>query len=1259
MNATRQKEISKRFATAAISGCLVAAVIIGCFAVARSANGQAPVITNPTDLNVVATNEEFDPVSNTWSTKARMPTARWNLYTQAVGGKIYAISGQAGTIDCTPLHTVEVYDPATDSWTSHEPWPSPRVGGAATTTSDGIIYVAGGQSQRTICNSGLVDDTLEAFDPTANGGAGSWTELAPNGGATNYGAASLFDSTLGHEVVYVVGGAGGAPSAGVAMYDPVANTWTNKQPLNQARYGHVVAAVHGKIYAIGGSDGSSAVLSVEEFHPTDNGGLGSWTYKTPMPASHGGYNSQGVGVINGIIYVVGGNAGTNTPHWISRVDAYDPSTDTWFAVPPMLTARDSLGVAVVNNKLYAIGGYRGGFAVVGRPFIYQITATNHPTSYGASGLPPGLSIDSATGIIHGIPTTPTYATNISISASNASGTDYSTLVINVEDAIPDAPAIVSNTSATGRINEPFSFQVLADNSTSAARFAAGGLPPGLNIDQVSGVISGTATSEGNFPVSLSISDVINAVPVTANTTLQLTFISDADVPIITSAQSVALFSNQFFSLTLTADATAAFSYIGSDGTDNGALPQGLSFEGACGEATICGTYAGSGTSPNKSPNQAFVSPNSSGGHIRPDTVTIRRPLIGIIQSVAANVSGVGTKPLNFFSGYSITLNASPSDGGTVDGQYNSDSSFTAIATAKDAYSFVNWTDKNGTAQSTNNSYTFTPTSDQTLTANFVSNVTSYTIAVSASPDAGGLVSGSGAYNSGDNVTVTAAANSCYSFTSWTENGNVVSTSAGYNFTATSDRTLVANFTQNSYNITANAGPGGGASGGAGYSCGATVNLVATPDSCHTFANWTENGSVVTTSATYSFAASSDRTLIANFTQISYSITANAGTGGTASGGGSYGCSNVVTLTATPDSCHTFTNWTENGSVVSTSATYSFAASSNRTLVANFSQNSYTITANAGTGGTANGGASYSCGATVNLTASPDSCHTFANWTENGNVVSTSATYSFPASSDRTLVANFTQISYNITANAGTGGTASGGGSYGCGNTITLTATPDSCHTFANWTENGSVVSTSASYSFAVGSNRTLVANFSQNSYTVTATAGTGGRVSGGGNFACGSQVTLTATPNTGFNFANWTNAAGAVVSTTARYAFTVGGNGTYTAHFVAFPKITISASPTMVKKGGTSTLTVSASTTNPSQPISVKFSTGGNAVKNSDYTLNATQFTIPAGQSKGTITLQVVTKKTTGSEGVSVMLMSGTTYTFGMPSSASVTIQNR
>lgn len=72
-------------------------------------------------------------------------------------------------------------------------------------------------------------------------------------------------------------------------------------------------------------------------------------------------------------------------------------------------------------------------------------------------------------------------------------------------------------------------------------------------------------------------------------------------------------------------------------------------------------------------------------------------------------------------------------------------------------------------------------------------VPTYTLTTSSSPTAGGSTTGGGTYNSGTSVTVSATANSGYTFINWTENGNIVSTNASYTFTISANRNLVANF----------------------------------------------------------------------------------------------------------------------------------------------------------------------------------------------------------------------------------------------------------------------------------------------------------------------------------------------------------------------------------------------------------------------------------------------------------------------------------
>ena len=285
----------------------------------------------------------------------------------------------------------------------------------------------------------------------------------------------------------------------------------------------------------------------------------------------------------------------------------------------------------------------------------------------------------------------------------------------------------------------------------------------------------------------------------------------------------------------------------------------------------------------------------------------------------------------------ITTSAWPVEGGstTGDGVYDNGTPLIVVASHNPGYAFVNWTE-NGVEVSNSAVYPFTVNANRTLVANFI---LAYNIVTSASPVDGGTTSGSGIYNSGENVTVIATANPGYNFLNWTEGGVIVSTLASYTFTATADRALVANFGQVTYTITTSASPveGGSTSGSGIYNSGDNVTVFATANAGYSFVNWTEGGVVVSTLPSYSFTATADRALVANFAHVTYSITTSASPveGGTTSGGGTYNSGDNVTVVATANAGYNFVNWTEGGATVSTLASYTFTATADRALVANF------------------------------------------------------------------------------------------------------------------------------------------------------------------------------------------------------------------------------------------------------------------------------------------------------------------------------------
>lgn len=364
-------------------------------------------------------------------------------------------------------------------------------------------------------------------------------------------------------------------------------------------------------------------------------------------------------------------------------------------------------------------------------------------------------------------------------------------------------------------------------------------------------------------------------------------------------------------------------------------------------------------------------------------------------------------------------------------------------------------------------------------------VESCTISIIASPEDGGTTSGGGAFMVGETCTVSALSNPGFYFTSWKENGNIVSTENEYSFAVMADRTLTACFERVTYTVDVRPMPdtAGMVTGAGVYYENDNCTVTATPNEGFTFENWTEDGVVVSTDRNYSFAVTSNRSLIANFLLNSYYITAESqpSEGGTITGTGEYEYGSMVTLTAVPNETYFFINWMENGEMVSTQADYSFLVREDHHLVATFAQSCFVVEADVDPveGGNVIGAGNYVEGSTCYLEAIPSNGYAFVNWTEDGNVVSVQPNYSFVVESDHHLVAHFEIEFYEIIAIADpeNGGTVEGMGTFTYGQVVTLSAAPNENFFFQNWTENGNVVSESANYSFTVVGDRSLVAHF--------------------------------------------------------------------------------------------------------------------------------------------------------------------------------------
>ncbi len=607
----------------------------------------------------------------------------------------------------------------------------------------------------------------------------------------------------------------------------------------------------------------------------------------------------------------------------------------------------------------------------------------------------------------------------------------------------EAPVGLIEHVGEGEVGKPYTARtVVIEGALPFASAKDGNLPNGMVFDDVTGVLSGTPSESGDFNFTITATDAANP-EIFKNYTLRI------------AAAGMDLDPASLVDTTV--------SPINAGTT----IGDGLYVPGA--EVSVEATPLSGFQFVNWTDHGAVVS----------DT-PVHTFTIDVNHSLVANFVALVPQ-------WMISTSTSSAEGGTTvgGGLLDEGSDATVIATPNVGYVFSGWTE-GGTQVSSMASFTFPVTGDRSLLANFTTAPT-YTIATSATPAGAGTMTGSGLFTSGTNITVTATANPGYVFTKWTVGSASTSVLPSYSFTVTGNSTLVAHFVVAGAekSITTSASPlaGGGTSGGGNYANGDTATVIATPNPNYAFAKWQVGGITVSTSPSYTFFVDSSRMLVAKFNEA-FVITAKTSpsVGGTTEmDSQSYKSGEKALAKALPTAGFSFSNWTENGVVVSTTTNYSFNVTGNRTLFANFLSNTnFTITTNPAPseGGSTIGDNVYSNNDAVAVSAVPNDGYVFASWSEGGAVVSTDANYNFLAHSSHALVARFA-VPYTITTSASSspGGVVKGQGIYPGGNGATVTATPNPGYIFTGWSENGTVVSTSESYTFMVNVTRVLTAGF--------------------------------------------------------------------------------------------------------------------------------------------------------------------------------------
>lgn len=229
--------------------------------------------TNGLSTSGCSVNEAYNPSSNTWTTKASMPTSRLEMTANAVNGLIYVVGGMTGQ-EYSTMNITEIYNPATDSWSKGAPMLYP-VTEAASAVVNNKIYVIGGNDEYLFSpstpNSPAVNFT-QIYNLTAN----IWSLGAPIPTPTWQAGAAATTGELAPTRIYVFGNCigFGVGSDQSYAYDPSANNWTTASPLPNSCYGPGVTVVNDLLYVIGGGQSMSPLSTNEQYIPIGYNGTG-------------------------------------------------------------------------------------------------------------------------------------------------------------------------------------------------------------------------------------------------------------------------------------------------------------------------------------------------------------------------------------------------------------------------------------------------------------------------------------------------------------------------------------------------------------------------------------------------------------------------------------------------------------------------------------------------------------------------------------------------------------------------------------------------------------------------------------------------------------------------------------------------------------------------------------------------------------------------------------------------------------------------
>jgi N-acetylneuraminic acid mutarotase len=297
----------------------------------------------------LSTAELYDPDTGAWSLTGAMSAPRSrHTATLLRNGTVMVAGGLGGSSPNNAVARVELYDPATGSWTTTGSLLNGRVDHGAALLRDGKVLVAGGHIGFDTNVVAVITATAELFDPAT----GTW---APTGAmGTNR---SGFSMTLlpNGQVLIAGGGNSNGLIAGAELYDPATARWTPTGPLRAPRAGHTATLLpNGKVLVAGGSEPDAkpqtdTFSSAELYDPA----TGTWSPTGAMIERRAGHTATVLP--SGEVLVAGGGLQLVST-FTTTAELYDPATETWTATIPVIIGEQGQTATLLRSGKVLIAG---------------------------------------------------------------------------------------------------------------------------------------------------------------------------------------------------------------------------------------------------------------------------------------------------------------------------------------------------------------------------------------------------------------------------------------------------------------------------------------------------------------------------------------------------------------------------------------------------------------------------------------------------------------------------------------------------------------------------------------------------------------------------------------------------------------------------------------------------------------------------------------------------------------------------------------